>query len=101
MLGFFCCVWAFFSFNKRGLLSFVVRISSYVIGAWLLHSIWDLPKLGIEPVSPALAGRFLTSGPPEKSSIFKLTAQDLEKCGSTKAGTHICIFESSNLKVRM
>ena len=31
-------------------------------GAWalLLHGIWDLPGPGIEPVSPALQGRFST-----------------------------------------
>ena len=27
---------------------------------------WDLPRLAIEPVSPALTGGFLTTGPPEK-----------------------------------
>ena len=27
---------------------------------------WDLPRPGLEPVSPALAGRFLTTGPPGK-----------------------------------
>ena len=31
---------------------------------------WDLPGPGTEPVSPALAGRFLTTGPPGKSSVF-------------------------------
>ena len=30
-------------------------------------AMWDLPGPGIEPVSPALAGRFLTTGPPGKS----------------------------------
>ena len=25
---------------------------------------WDLPGPGLEPVSPALAGRFLTTAPP-------------------------------------
>ena len=30
---------------------------------------WDLPRPGMEPVSPALAGRFLTTEPPGKSSI--------------------------------
>ena len=37
-------------------------------GAWaqLLHSMWHLPGLGFEPVSPALAGRFLTTVPPGK-----------------------------------
>ena len=29
---------------------------------------WNLPGPGFEPVSPALAGRFLTPGPPGKSS---------------------------------
>ena len=27
---------------------------------------WDLPGPGVEPVSPALAGRFLTTAPPGK-----------------------------------
>ena len=38
---------------------------------------WDLPGPGLEPVSPALPGRFLTTAPPGKSQlpwiyIFKL-----------------------------
>ena len=37
-------------------------------GAWaqLLRGMQDLPGLGIEPVSPALAGGFLTTAPPVK-----------------------------------
>ena len=31
---------------------------------------WDLPRPGIEPVSPALAGRVLTTAPPGKSSSY-------------------------------
>ena len=31
---------------------------------------WDLPGPGVEPVSPALAGGFLTTAPPEKSGRF-------------------------------
>ena len=34
------------------------------------RSMWNLPEPGIEPVSPALAGGFLTAGPLGKSSIF-------------------------------
>ena len=30
---------------------------------------WDLPRPGLEPVSPALAGGFLTTAPPGKPSI--------------------------------
>ena len=33
---------------------------------------WDLPRSGIEPVSPALAGGFLTTVPPGKPLIVVL-----------------------------
>ena len=33
---------------------------------------WDLPGPGIEPVSPALAGGFLTAAPPGKSKVEHL-----------------------------
>ena len=36
-------------------------------GAYLLYSTWDLLGPGIEPVSPALASEFPTTGPPETS----------------------------------
>ena len=43
------------------------RLSS--CGAWaeLLPGMWDLPGPGLEPVSPALAGGFLTTASPGKS----------------------------------
>ena len=31
---------------------------------------WDPPRPGIEPISPALSGRFLTSGPPGSPDFF-------------------------------
>ena len=31
---------------------------------------WDLPRPGLEPVSPALAGRFSTTAPPGKPQTF-------------------------------
>ena len=37
--------------------------------AYLPLSMGDLSGPGIEPVSSALQGRFLTSGPPEKPSL--------------------------------
>ena len=41
-------------------------------GAWaqLFHSMWDLPRPGLEPMSPALAGGFLTTAPPGKPRYF-------------------------------
>ena len=35
-----------------------------------LFFIWDLPRPGLEPVSPALAGGFLTTAPPGKPLVF-------------------------------
>ena len=66
--GFSCCgawvlgVWA----------SVVVArgLSSCGAQASLLRGMWDLPQPGIEPVSPALAGGFLTTEPPGKSQIL-------------------------------
>ena len=31
---------------------------------------WDLPRPGLEPVSPALAGRFSTTAPAGKPDVF-------------------------------
>ena len=42
------------------------RLSSCGSRAQLLCSMWDLPSPGLEPVSPALAGRFSTTVPPGK-----------------------------------
>ena len=50
------------------------RLSSCGSWAYLLHGMWDLPGPGIEPVSPALAGGFLTTAPPGKSGGSFLTS---------------------------
>ena len=44
------------------------RLSSCGSRAQLLRGMWDLPRPGLEPVSPALAGRFSTTVPPGKPS---------------------------------
>ena len=38
---------------------------------------WDLPGPGIEPVSPALAGRFLTTAPPGKSQSGRFLTENI------------------------
>ena len=45
------------------------RLSS--CGSWAqpLRGMWDLPRPGLEPVSPALAGGFSTTAPPGKPLI--------------------------------
>ena len=50
------------------------RLSNCGSWAQLLHSMWDPPRPGLEPTSPSLAGRFLTTVPPGKPwpSILKL-----------------------------
>ena len=42
------------------------RLSNCGSQAQLLRGMWDLPRPGLEPVSPALAGRFSTTVPPGK-----------------------------------
>ena len=52
-----------------GLRALERRLSSCGAQAQLLCSMWDLPGPGLEPVSPVLASRFLTTAPPGKSSL--------------------------------
>ena len=89
MLGLRFCARAFSSCGKRGPLFIAVhgpltiaaslvaehglqmrRLSSCGSRTQLLRSMWDLPRPGLEPVSPALAGRFSTTAPPGKPTIF-------------------------------
>ena len=42
------------------------RLSNCGPRAQSLRGMWDLPRTGLEPVSPALAGRFSTTAPPGK-----------------------------------
>ena len=85
MLGLRFCARAFSSCGKWGPLFIVVcgpltiaaslvaehrlqtrRLSSCGSRAQLLRGMWNLPRPGLEPVSPALAGGFLTTAPPGK-----------------------------------
>ena len=89
MLGLHCCAQAFASCREQGLLSSFNAWASHSSGllccgvqslghpgfricstwAQLLCSMWGLPRPGIEPVSPALQDRFLTTGPPRKPPV--------------------------------
>ena len=47
------------------------RLSNCGSRAQLFRGMWDLPRPGLEPVSPALAGRLSTTAPPGKpNSLF-------------------------------
>ena len=69
------------------------RLSSCGSRAQLLRGMWDLPRPGLEPVCPALAGRFSTTAPPGKplpftfkgSVLFELcnNPMKLDKCYSS------------------
>ena len=82
MLGLRFCARAFSSCGERGPLFIVLRgpltvaaslvaehrlqthrLSNCGSRAQLLCGMWDLPRPGLEPVSPALAGRFSTAAP--------------------------------------
>ena len=45
------------------------RLGSSGTLAQLPHGMWDLPRPGIKPMSPALAGGFFTTEPPGKPSL--------------------------------
>ena len=61
----------------RGLSSCVASSRAQAQYLWhtglVLHGMWDLPGPGLEPMSPALAGRFSTTVPPGKpcTGFFK------------------------------
>ena len=88
MLGLRFCARAFSSCGEQGPLFIAVRgpltvaaspvaerrLSSCGSRAQLLCGMWDLPRPGLEPVSPALAGRFLTTAPPGKPRAQLLRA---------------------------
>ena len=46
------------------------RLSNCGSRAQLLRGMWDLPRPGLEPMSPALAGRLSTTAPPGKPQYF-------------------------------
>ena len=58
---------------------------------------WDLPEPGIEPVSPALAGGFLTTAPPGKPpipnfifvSLYLFSDEGLPKLYKFQASQHL------------
>ena len=74
--GFSCCgawglgVWASVAvahgLSRCGSQALERRLSSYGAQAQLLRGMWDLPRPGLDPMSPALAGGFLTTEPPGK-----------------------------------
>ena len=105
VLGLRFCVRAFSSCDKRRPLFIAVRgpltivaslvaehrlqtrrLSSCGSRAQSLRGMWDLPRPGLEPVSPALAGRFSTTAPPGKpieEALFEPNFQAKEACMGT------------------
>ncbi|KAJ8791703.1 hypothetical protein J1605_020425 [Eschrichtius robustus] len=61
--------------RRAGFIVVARRLSSCGLWARLLCGMWDLPRPGLEPVSPALAGGFLTTAPPGKSLTPRLAVE--------------------------
>ena len=57
-------------FSSCGSRALECRPSSCGTWALLLCGMWDLPGPGLEPVSPAMAGGFLTTAPPGKFRVI-------------------------------
>ena len=94
VLGLRFCARAFFSCGKRGPLFIAVRgpltIAASLVAEHRLQTrrlrncgsraqplcgMWDLPRPGLEPVSPELAGRFSTTAPPGKPLLQVLLGE--------------------------
>ena len=85
VLGLLCCARVFTSCRKQGPLwlceGFLLQLRSVLYGmrasvvatrrlrGSVARSMWDLPRPRVESASPALQGRFLTTGPPGKPSL--------------------------------
>ena len=65
---------------SRGDFLVVCRLNSCSTGAQVPLGMWNLPGPGIESVSSALAGKFLTTGPPGRSQIGVLKASLWLRC---------------------
>ena len=100
VLGLRFCARVFSSCGERGPLFITVRgpftVAASLVaehrlqtrrlincGAWaqLLHDMCDLPRPGLEPVSPALASRFSTTAPPGKPRSCFLIAERARMLG--------------------
>ena len=120
MLGLRFCARAFSSCGKRGPLFITVRgpptIAASLVAehrlqtrrlsncgprAQLLRGMWDLPRPGLEPASPALAGRLSTTAPPGKPLLLSFNPMHLPHCcsgilpvrqaeGSSLVGISLC-----------
>ena len=118
VVGLHFCARAFSSCGKRGPLFIAVcgpltvaaslvaehrlqtrRLSS--CGAWaqLLRGMWDLPRPGLEPVSPALAGRFPTTAPPGKPSIHFFCCCSPDFITSVVLSSNLLILSSACLNL--
>ena len=58
------------------------RLSTCGSRAQLLRGMWDLPRPGLEPMSPALAGRFSTTAPPGKPFVLFLNQKEISSVGT-------------------
>ena len=79
------------------------RLSSCGSRAQPLHGMWDPPRPGLEPGSPALAGRFSTTAPPgkpKKKVIFCILGNGtLLRAGSGKRHSPLAVILFSGRKV--
>ena len=115
VLGLRFCVRAFASCGKWGPLFIAVRgpltIAASLVAEHRLQTrrlsncgsrvqlprgMWDPPRPGLEPTSPALAGRFSTTAPPGKPFFHFLIPRIFFKVYTILLLPHIGIHQNSN-----
>ena len=70
------------------------RLSNCGSRAELLRVMWDLPRPGLEPASPALAGRFSTTAPPGKPTPNFFILSQFDAFPSEHLPNEIIIYAS-------
>ena len=93
-----CSVWASRcgGFSSCGASALERKLNSCGTRAMFPCSMWYFPRPGIEPVSPALAGRFLTTRQPGKSQFLCFEVR--EKGMGTLSGFSFCSLSDSGAK---
>ena len=116
VLGLRFCARAFSSCGKRGPLFIAVRgpltiaaslvaehrlqtrrLSNCGSRAQLLRGTWDPPRPGLEPMSPALAGRLSTTAPPGKPPRGFLCTFKFKKRRSSRLYPRLLLWLQSSL----
>ena len=102
-LGLCCCTWALPGCGKWELLFVPERGLSFVSSVVVAHGLscsrmWNLPRPGIKPMSPPLAGRFVSTVPQGKSWSPLFDGGPIKAFADISKNFHNCLSPAMILK---